>query len=388
MRILHVIANVDPHDGGPINGLKMAATVMAQSGHETEIVSLDRETDPYHERFPFKVYPQGSWVRRYGYTPKLAQWIARNAHRYDAAVVHGLWNHAAIGGGMALRKAGLPYVVFVHGMLAPWFRDAYPLKHMAKQIFWLAAQGKVLRDARYCLFTSEEERLQARDVFFGYRYKERVVAYGTQEPPPVMDRDATAFRALLPGLGQKRYLLFLSRIHRKKGCDLLIDAFSRIAPAYPDVDLVIAGPAAPPLREQLQKQARDSGIESRVHWPGMLDGDVKWQAFYKADAFVLPSHQENFGIAIAEAMACGVPVLTSDKVNIWREIEKSGGGLIQPDTAEGAYNLLKSWLSLSPAQQDEMRRSARRGYEKYFHIESAAADLTRVLEEIKKGTPA
>ena len=108
----------------------------------------------------------------------------------------------------------------------------------------------------------------------------------------------------------------------------------------------------------------------------MLSGDAKWGAYRAADAFVLTSHSENFGIVIAEALACGLPVLISDKVNIWREIEGGGAGLVEPDTVDGATSLLERWLNLPDPQRAGMRQRARTCF--LDHFEARAAALTFV----------
>ena len=149
-------------------------------------------------------------------------------------------------------------------------------------------------------------------------------------------------------LQNRRFLLFLARIHAKKGCDLLIEAFAKIAPAVPDVDLVIAGPDQGGLQAKLQRQADEAGIADRIHWAGMIDGDVKWGALRICNAFVLPSHSENFGIAVVESLAVGRPVLISNQVNIWPEIEADGAGLVEDDTPEGTERLLRHWFALLP----------------------------------------
>lgn len=384
MKILRIIASVDPRDGGPVEGLRQSADALGLRGHETEVVTLDAPGSAHVAAFPYKVHPQGRMIRRYGYTPKLSRWIAANARRFDAAVIHGLWNHASVGGWQGLRLAGLPYVIFTHGMLDPWFRETYRFKHIAKQIFWTLWQGRVLRDAAEVLFTSEQEQLAARGVFHGHSYQETIVAYGTATPPPVSAAQRQAFHGLVPALGARPYLLFLSRLHEKKGCDLLIDAFAGIASAQVGTDLVIAGPDAGGLQACLQRRAAEAGIAERIHWPGMLGGAAKYGAFYGAEAFILPSHQENFGIAVAEAMACGIPVLITDKVNIWREIVAAGSGLVEPDTAEGIALLLRRWFDLTPAARGEMGERARECFRQRFHIDAAAADLERALDRARR----
>jgi glycosyltransferase involved in cell wall biosynthesis len=386
MKILRVIASVDPRSGGPIEGLKISASAMREMGHETEVVTLDNPSAAFLQDFPFPVYPCGPATRRYGYTPKLARWIVENGRSFDAAVVHGLWNHASIGGWLGLKKVGLPYVVFTHGMLDPWFREAYPLKHWVKQIFWSGWQGKVLRDAKTVLFTSEEERRLARGVFRGYEYREKVVAYAAAEPAGDVEQQTNAFAALMPALQDRRYLLFLSRIHPKKGCDLLVDAFVRLAARYPDVDLVIAGPDQVGLKATLIERAKAGGVENRIHWPGMLAGDAKWGAFRSAEAFILPSHQENFGIVVAEAMACATPVLITNKVNIWQEVVQSGGGFVEADDGAGVERLMQNWLGLSSEKRSTISASARQGFDRYFRPQSAALDLAAILHAASEGT--
>jgi len=379
VNILRVIASVDPRGGGPSEGLRRTAESMSQLGHTTEVVTLDAPGAPFLEGTPFVVHPQGRLIQRYGYTPKLSRWVRSNAHRFDVAILHGLWNHASVGAWLGLRGTGLPYFQFVHGMMDPWFRDAYPFKHAAKQAFWLAVQGRTLRDAKAVLFTSEEERQRARGVFFGYRYSERVVLYGAARPPDQPEAQRQAIKQVLPKLGDRPYILFLGRIHPKKGCDLLVNAFARIAEQFPAMDLVIAGPDQVGITADLQAVAARLGISTRLHWPGMLTGNAKWGAFRGAAAFVLPSHQENFGISVAEALACGTPVLISDKVNIWREIQQGGAGLVDSDTLAGTERLLSAFLSLDERETSQMRVSAVRTFDRYFDAENAANALVEVI---------
>jgi glycosyltransferase involved in cell wall biosynthesis len=379
MRILHVIAHVDPRAGGPVEGLRLSAHALSGMGHETEVASLDDPKAPYLADLPFAVHGCGPGLGRYGYTPALARWIAANGHRFDAAVVHGLWNHASIGGWQGLRRARLPYLTFAHGMMDPWFARENPAKHWAKQVFWLLWQGRVLRDAQAVLFTSDEEQRLARGVFWGYDYVERVIAFGTAGPSEDAEGERAAFRAFVPKVDGRRFLLFLGRIHPKKGCDLLLQAFASLAEQHPDVDLVMAGPDQMGMQAGLMALAQSAGVSHRVHWTGMLSGAVKWGAFRSAEAFVLPSHQENFGIAVAEAMACETPVLITDKVNIWREVEASGGGLVRPDTLAGVTGLVSSWLALPEHSRWAMREAARGGFERYFQADAAAREMAEAL---------
>jgi glycosyltransferase involved in cell wall biosynthesis len=320
------------------------------------------------------------WLR-YGYSPRLVPWLRAHARDYDAIIVNGLWNYTAFGASRGLRGAGVPYFVFTHGMLDPWFKKTYPIKNIAKQIFWWFSEGPLLHGAHAVLFTTEEERVTAKGAFWPYRLAERVVGYGTADASGEPAAQIEAFLTAFPHLRGRRFLLFLGRIHPKKGCDLLISAFARHAAQYPDLDLVIAGPDQIGWRATLETLAQREGVADRVLWPGMLRGDLKWGAFRAADAFVLPSHQENFGVVVAEALACGKPVLISDKVNIWREVEAAGAGLAAPDDIENVQDLLGRFLRSSEEARSRMCSAARQCFLDEFEIERAATELLRAIEE-------
>lgn len=378
LKVLHIIASVDRRRGGPVQGLAQGIPIRQSWGQHIETVTLDSPCAPWISEFPGVVHGLGPGTKPYGYTPKLAAWIAENGSRFDAAVIHGLWNHSSVGGWQGLRRARLPYVLFTHGMMDPWFRKAKPVKHWIKQVFW-AVQGRVLRDANKVLFTSEEEMRLAEGVFFGYSYRPHVVAYAGADATTPGPDDEAAFRALVPNLGDRPYLLFLSRIHEKKGVDLLLEGFAKAA-RRPELQLVIAGPPHGDLGVRLNAQARALGISNRVHWPGMLKAGIKAAAFQGAEAFVLTSHQENFGIAVAEALAYGKPVLISNQINIWREIQAGGSGIVGPDTIKGATQVIAGWEALTPETRLHMGLAARMVYEQNFTVEAAARDLTKMLE--------
>jgi glycosyltransferase involved in cell wall biosynthesis len=195
-----------------------------------------------------------------------------------------------------------------------------------------------------------------------------------------------AFYSMLPELRGRPYLLFLGRIHEKKGCDLLLRAFARTAASHPEADLVIAGPDQAGLKLRLQRMAEKLGIASRVHWPGMIGGDIKWGALRASDAFVLPSHQENFGVAVIESLAVGRPVLISNQVNIWPDIEADGVGLVEEDTLEGTERLLRRWFNLPPAERAAMATRARASFIKRYAMKRAAVVINRQFSPSELGT--
>ncbi|SRR6266446_5398707 len=389
MRIVHVIHSANPAGGGPIEGIKQLSEVSRHLGNSVEVVSLDAPNAPWISDFPLPIHPLGPGWLSYGFTPKLIPWLREHANNYDMFVVNGIWQFNSFGTRRALRKMGKPYCVFTHGMLDPWFKKRYPLKHLKKWLYWPWAEYRVLRDAAAVLFTCEEERVQARRSFWLYRCNEIVVNYGTAGPRGDARAQKELFLQKFPGLRGKRILLFLGRIHVKKGCRELIEAFRKVffqrGRNAGDIRLVMAGPADSDFARALKNDVARFGLADWVTWPGMLGGDLKWGAFHAADAFILPSHQENFGISVAEALACAVPVLISNKVNIWREIEQDEAGFVESDDVAGTARLLERWAPRDAHWRQLASARCRESFLRRFEITNAAEGLIHVFRELLDG---
>jgi glycosyltransferase involved in cell wall biosynthesis len=381
MKVLHILPSVDPKGGGPMEGVKQYGSKCIEFGHIVEVVTLDSPTESFIVEYPLKVYALGPSLTSYMYTAKLAQWLKKHAHDYDAIIINGLWQYHGFGSWLVLSRMNVPYYVFTHGMLDPWFKYTYPLKHLKKWLYWPWAEYRLLRDAQAVLFTCEEERILARESFWLYKVREAVINYGTGVPPSNADVLKSVFFKAHPHLNAKRLFLFLSRIHEKKGCDLLIAAFAKVATQDESLHLVMAGPCHSDLIDKLKTQATQLGIDHRITWTGMLKGDMKWGAFYASETFILSSHQENFGIAVAEALGCGLPVLISDKVNIWREIEADGAGIVNTDTLEGTTKTLKQWLALDEQNRLKMALQAKTTFEKRFTVEAMTKSLLHIIDK-------
>lgn len=384
MKLLRVISSVNPKGGGPIEGIKQLYAPMEALGVDLEVACCDAPDAPWLANCGLPtVHALGPAAGNYGYTSQLMPWLRENASRFDAVIVNGIWQYHGLAVRQALAGSKVPYFVFTHGMLDPWFKHTYPLKHLKKWLYWPWGEYRVLRDARAVIFTCEEERLLARQSFWLYRANEAVTSYGTSSPANHGDALAQRFLAAHPTLQGKRIALFLSRIHEKKGCDLLLDAFAQVASQDERLHLVMAGPDQTGWTAALKAQAEALGISDRITWPGMLQGDDKWGAFYAAEVFCLPSHQENFGIVVAEALACGKPVLISNKVNIWREIESDAAGFVDADTVDGTVRNLQRWLAMDAGSYVAMSERARQCFATRFHIQRAAERLVEIIRESK-----
>ncbi len=372
MNILQCVGDIDPALGGSVEAARQLAIALDRLGHGAELVTLRQPRPDWIAGWPGAVHCAGPSLTRYLYSPHLHKWIAQHAPKYDAIVIHGLWRYTSVGVWRGLRGHKVPYFVFAHGMLDPYFKRAHPAKHLQKAACWLASERRVLRDAKAVLFTCAEERLRARRTFWPYSCRERVVGLGIARPEGDLTTQKREFYTSFPQLAGKRLALFLARIHPKKGCDLLIRAFARVASKDPLLYLVMAGPDECGWKAKLECLAAKLGVRSRVVWTGPLFGALKQGALGAADVLALPSHTENFGISVVEAMACGVPVLVSNQVNIWRQIESDGAGLAGSPDVEGITALFERWLSIPAPARLRMRANAARSFARRYELEHFA----------------
>ena len=383
LRILHVVQSVNPAGGGPIEGIRQAADCHRQFGHLVQIASLDLPGAPYLAFPGVPVEPlRRSWIDRV-FPLSLLRWVKAHHHEFDAVVVNGIWDFHLLAAYLAVRGTSTSFLVFPHGMLDPWFRYRYPLKHLKKWLVWPWAIYPPLRGADAVCFTCDQERFLARQSFWLYHCHEVVVNYGTKGIPDPGGDFATTFLEAHPPLAGRQRFLFLGRVAPKKGPDLLLCAIAALQaeglwdPAT--MVLVLAGPAQGAYANKLQRLAERLGITASLHWTGMLQGDQKWGAFQSAAAFVLPSHQENFGIAVAEALSCSTPVLLTHPVNIAADIAAAGAGLVERDTVAGITTLLRRWLALDPAARAAMATEARRCFLERYEITNASHSITRTI---------
>lgn len=385
MKILRIIPSMNPESGGPCQGIRNSIPELKKLGVANEVVSLDDPEANFLGQDPFIIHALGKSKTSWGYNKQLVPWLLVHFHEYDLVVIHALWlyhSHAAVKAILTYRKnhTTSPKVfVMPHGMLDPYFQKATSrkLKALRNEVYWKLIEKNVINRSDGVLFTCEEELLLARTTFPNYRPNREInVGYGIQHPPAFQPAMQKAFMARLPSWNGEPHLLFLSRVHPKKGVDLLIKAYLRLEKEVAKLpQLVIAGPSLDgDFGAEMQVLAAAS---ANIYFPGMLSGDAKWGAFYTSEAFVLPSHQENFGIAVVEAMACHKPVLISDKVNIWREIAKENAGIVKNDTEEETYQLLKNWFSLTAEEKKEMANAAFKGYQSYFTIAQAAQQFIK-----------
>lgn len=400
MKILHIISGANPRSGGPIQGIRnYESEIIHYKTTQRYLVCFEDAAEVAQWDFPpsLHMYPLGKPKTPWQFNASLLPFLEKEIRSFDIFIVNGLWSYhsyAAIKAVLGFRKKypkekSPKIYIMPHGMLDPWFQKdpSRRWKSIRNSIYWYFIEKNVINSADGLLFTCEEELLLARTSFKGYHPKKEFnIGYGIEAPPVKSNSMMAAFQEDCAINAHESYLLFLSRIHPKKGLDLLLQAYEQLLSTPEYINqlpiLVVAGPGiesdyGKKLVDYMEKHPK---VKAKVRLLGHLSGDAKWAAIYGCEAFVLPSHQENFGIAVAEALACYKPVLISNKVNIYREIEDGGGGFINEDSLEGTVVLLKNWMNSSEGIQIQMGEDAFSVYEKHFDVKNAVSKLMSVIE--------
>ena len=342
--IVHYVHSDDPRTGGVLEAASMLNKELNKLGYESDLC-FDKSRESKH----------------------------------SLSVAHGLWQWPGYWANRINQRQGIPYLLFPHGMLDPWFKRRYPIKHIKKQVYWWFRQEKILRQANAVCFTTDEERRLARKTFWPYHCMEKLTGLGIRTPP-VPSPEKGFLNKTFPQLKRRKFLLYLGRIHPKKGLDMLIKSFSDMSSE--NEFLVIAGPIEE-SDSYYKKLLWESRKSKNILWAGMVKGDLKWEMLRQADALTLPSHQENFGIVVAEALSVGTPVFLTNKVNLWREVDSYGAGVVAKDNQTGIDQLIRSW---NDNQHSEMASAALRCFEEKLHIRNTVSNIIGLLKDLNVST--
>ncbi|MBL6934957.1 MAG: glycosyltransferase [Alphaproteobacteria bacterium] len=388
MKILHVIASLAPRFGGPSKACFEMARAVAARGHEVSVFSTNMDgpddldvptTEPQlRDGVTLRTF-QVSRPRFWKPSWPMARALKQAIPKADVVHVHSLYLFHSLVAGILCAWSDTPYLVRPHGTLDPYL---YRRHRLRKWVMELLFQNRVLKHAAAIHYTSEEEmRLAAPYVREapGVVVPNGIDLVDYEAPPP-----AGTFRKMFPEIGERRIVLFLGRINFKKGLDILADAFVRLAAGRNDVHLVIAGPDDEGLGDKVKRTLNRGGVLSHTTFTGMLEGADKLAALNESALFVLPSYSENFGIAVVEAMACGLPVLISDRVNIWREVEDSGAGRVTPPDSTAFASAMDELLD-DPMARRHMGEQGRRLVEERYRWDRIGDRLAAVYADIQAG---
>ncbi|HEX2781232.1 MAG TPA: glycosyltransferase [Gemmatimonadaceae bacterium] len=367
--VLHVVPSVAPHHGGPSFAVRALASAQRALGMRVFVATTDDGQPRHGEGFDEDGVEYGYFRRDLPgvWKPSLAlrRWLRTSASRFDVMHLHSLFCFSTAIGGRAAMHAGVPYVLSPHGALDPWSLRQSAWK---KRTYLALAEGRTLDGAAalHVTTTAEATALKA----FGVRAPLFVVPLGV--PPETFEITRAPEHPSLR-------LVFLGRLHPKKGLDLLLRALAAARAEGADVELAIAGDGADHRRE-LETLVQELKLGAAVRFVGHVEGAAKARLLSDADAFVLTSFQENFGIAVAEAMAAGLPVIVSEEVGLASLVVEAAAGEVVPlDVAAIAAAIRRA--SADPAARRAAGDRARHAA-KSFSWEQTAQRLREVYSEV------
>ena len=321
-----------PAAGGPPVVVEKLASLMPLKGWEASVITTslycndDGQTllESIGQNIDLKVLPE-CWPRFMKRSRRAAQEIDEAIQRVDLVHLHTVWNPLNTIARKACQRHGLKYVLMPHGMLDPY---SLRQKRWRKKIYLAAVERRNIQEASRLIFTTAQEQESARKCL-PWLGSGEVIALGA-DCPPALSRETCieTFASRFPQALNRRCLLFLGRIHQKKGLERLLTILPQISQKHPDTLLVIAGSGEPVYVESIKSFVQTQGLERKVLFTGMLTGYAKYGALALAEAFLLPSKQENFAIAMAEAMHMAVPVIISNKVDSWPLVQQANAGFV------------------------------------------------------------
>lgn len=292
---------------------------------------------------------------------------------------HGLWMFPNVYARQAALSHGLPLVISPHGMLEAWSLKRSRTK---KWLAWLLYEQKNLNSATVFHATSRQELNSIRQL--GFQQPIVLIPSGVDIPEDNYQPSREVLAKLFPALTDKRWLLFFSRLHPKKGIDNLLYVWQELAVQYSDWHLVIAGPNFINYQKELELLVKKLNLVERVTFTGMLTGQQKASALSNADLFVLPTHSENFGIAIAESLAYGVPVITT-KGAPWQDLESYDCGWWIEDNQQALKIALVEAIQMSSRERQAMGLKGRNLVQTKYSWNAISQDMASVYNWILSG---
>ena len=365
MRILQIVPSVSLVYGGPSQMVLGLSKALAAEGIEVTLITTNSNGDTYQPPLDVPIaqpiqqdgyeiiYFPCSPFRRYKFSVGLLQWLTKNAHKYDVAHIHALFSPVSTAAATIARNKQLPYILRPLGTLDP--ADLQKKKQL-KQIYGRLLEKPNLAGAAGIHFTSlEEAKVSER---YGTKTKDLVIPLGVDLPSNLPAKGKA--RARLGIKSDCPLILFMSRIDPKKGLDLLLPALEKLQAAELDFHFVLAGgnPQDVDYKDRIKQAIQTSTLAEHTTITGFVIGELKLALLQDADVFVLPSYYENFGIAVAEAMAIGIPVVISDRVHIWQDIQSANAGWVTPCEVGELTKALQSAIE-TPEERKQRGENAR-----------------------------
>jgi glycosyltransferase involved in cell wall biosynthesis len=360
MKILHYCARLRLVDGGVVRAVLDLTSALAKSGKSVTLMVTEGDDWPPSDSGVQSMLTGAFDRAPIRFSAKRLNTLKEHIDQADVLHLHTPWEPANMQLAKIARACNTPYIISIHGMLDDWCMDNQTLK---KRLYLLLGGRKFLHNSSAIHCTAKAEVSQVKRWTPKGTLEVVPLVFDPNEylnPPPTSDSDK-----FWPPRGEDRpIVLFLSRLHHKKGIEKLIAAAAKIIKLH-DARFIIAGSGEPDYERKLQKLVTTLDLDQCVEFVGFVEGDRKTALFRAADIFVLPTSQENFGLVIPEAMASGLPVITTKGVDIWPELEASGGALIIDEREDRLITSISNLLEDS-ASRTSMGRAGKAWVEDTF----------------------
>ncbi|OUL30817.1 glycosyltransferase [Nostoc sp. 106C] len=381
LRVCQVVASINENIGGPAYSVTNLAQALYQHNISSHLFTLDYQQEGKQIIFDdINLHSEpATKLARYlrGFQPSASSYLSHlAATKLDLIHNHGLWMFPNLYAREAAVRNKLPLVISPRGMLESWSLNNSWYK---KWLAWILYEQKNLSSATAFHATSTEEVNSIRTL--GYKQPIALIPNGVSLPSLNEQPSRQILIQSFPELANKKWLLFLSRIHPKKGLDNLLIVWQNIAKKFPEWHLIIAGSDLIGYQEKLEILVENLHLKERVTFTGMLSGQEKFSALSNADLFVLPTHSENFGIAIAESLAYGVPVITT-KGAPWQDLQNYGCGWWIEDNQEALKLALLQAMQISAQERQAIGLKGRNLMQTKYSWNSIAKEMANVYRWI------
>ena len=383
INILHMASTLNPKYGGPVEGLKILNVAYKKFNISLNVLTLDNKKSVWlKDKLLPKTFAIGPSYFNYKLNFKIWSWLKKNVHRYDFVVVDGVWQFHGLIMWLYAKKYNQPYFILPHGMLDPWFKKYYFFKHIKKIIYWKLFENKILRDAKAVLFHNKKEKELASIPYRPFSINSEIINHGVVKKNYKQRILKKTFDNLLKNNKEKKIVLFLSRIHKKKGCDILIKSFAKSFKDNKNVILVMAGHDKNEYAIELKKLASNLKLKNII-WTGFINDIQKWSLLKYSDVSCFPSNSENFGITIVESLSCGTPVIISNKINIYENIYKYKAGFVGNNNVKDTTRNLKKWYRLSTNKKKILKQNAIKCFERNFNVNIIGKTFRKKFDKYK-----
>jgi glycosyltransferase involved in cell wall biosynthesis len=386
MKILHITPSYFPavEFGGPVQSVHLLNKSLVEEGLKVDVYTTNAGVED-EESIPLKTWQELDGVRikyfpyvgyiHYNFSISLLKNLLRNVKNYDLVHITAVWNFPVIAAVIACRRNNIPYIISPRGTIYP---ETIALKSgVIKKVYLKLFGNYCLNNASAVHYTSYDEQ-QKVSHYLKIKSPSKIISNGISLSGNINNDNQKDIILLF---NRNRYILFIGRITKKKGLDILIEAFALINKKYPDIKLIIAGPDNENYKKELLQKIYKLGVARSILFPGMLEGNVKEEAYKNSLMFVLPSYSENFGMTVAEAMNSRTPVIISDKVGIYPLVQQYNAGVIIQPVVEQLVSSIELLIN-DDDKKELLVRNAERLVEAEFNISNISKQFVDLYQSV------